>query len=122
MDLRSLLGRTGEQRAERFLRGKHYRTVARNYHCPFGEIDLIMLDGRTVVFVEVKTRSDAEHTDPEAAVGRVKQERIGRCATYFLRQTRSQGRVCRFDVVAITNGPNRSARIEHFMEAFTPVG
>ncbi len=120
MDLRALLGRSGEHQAERFLRRKRYRTVARNYRCPMGEIDLIVLDGQTVVFVEVKTRSDADHTDPQDAVNEAKQERIGRCARYFLRQTQSEHRVCRFDVVAITKMPDRSSRVEHFIEAFTP--
>jgi putative endonuclease len=72
------------------------------------------------VFVEVKTRSDADHTDPQDAVNRPKQERIGRCAQYFLRQTDSLDRACRFDVVAIVRMPDGSSRIEHFIEAYVP--
>ncbi|MCL2329996.1 MAG: YraN family protein [Phycisphaerae bacterium] len=120
MDIRSILGRSGERRGEKFLRRLGYRLVTRNYKCPLGEIDLIFLDGTTVVFVEVKTRSSSQHADPQDAVNRDKQKRIGRCATYFLRQTQSEHRVCRFDVLAIVDSPERGCRIEHFINAFTP--
>jgi putative endonuclease len=75
MDIRSILGRSGERRAEKYLRRQGYRLVARNYRCPIGELDLIFLDGKTVVFVEVKTRTGAEHADPQDAVNRGKQDR-----------------------------------------------
>lgn len=120
MDLRSLLGRSGERQGERYLRRKGYRIVARNYRCPPGEIDLIALDGKTVVFVEVKTRVGDEHGDPEDAVNTAKQERIGKCARYFLRQTHSEDRTCRFDVLAIVQQSDKSFQFEHFVEAFTP--
>ena len=120
MDIRSILGRSGERRAEKFLRRLGYRLVARNYTCPLGEIDLIFLDGTTVVFVEVKTRTGSDHADPQDAVNRTKQERIGRCATYFLRQTNSEHRACRFDVLAMTELPDQDCRIEHFIDAFVP--
>ncbi|MBI4579230.1 MAG: YraN family protein [Planctomycetes bacterium] len=120
MDDRSDLGRLGEQQAERFLRRLRYRTVARNYRCPLGEIDLIMLDRSTVVFVEVKSRRGTDHADPEDSVTRAKQERLGRCAQYFLRHTHSESRACRFDVVAVTHGADQACRIEHFIDAFVP--
>ena len=120
MDIRSILGRSGERRGEKYLRRLKYRLVARNYHCPLGEIDLIMLDGTTVVFVEVKTRTGDEHADPQDAVNRDKQDRIGRCATFFLRQTNSEHRACRFDVLAITDSPGEDQHIEHFIDAFVP--
>jgi putative endonuclease len=120
MDIRSILGRSGERQGERFLRRKGYRTVVRNYRCPPGEIDLIALDGSTVVFVEVKTRASDEHADPQDAVTPAKQERMGRCARWFLRQTGSEQRVCRFDVLAIIRMPDGSYEFDHFIDAFTP--
>lgn len=121
MDDRAGLGRSGEKHAERFLRRKlGYRIVTRNYHCPTGEIDLIALDGRTVVFVEVKTRSDREHADPQDAVNSVKQRRLLQSAEAFLRHTDSQDRACRFDVIAITLDDNRNMQIEHIEDAFGP--
>lgn len=120
MDIRSILGRSGERESERFLRRKGYRIVCRNYRRPPGEIDLIALDGKTVVFVEVKTRADAEHADPQDAVTPDKQKRIGDCARWFLRETDSEERACRFDVLALVQQPDGSYQFEHFVEAFVP--
>ena len=55
---KQILGKEGEQIAEDYLKRKGYRLVARNFRCPGGELDLIVLDRKVVVFVEVKTRSD----------------------------------------------------------------
>ena len=120
MDDRADLGRVGEKQAAKFLRRKRYRIVTRNYRCPMGELDLIALDGKIIVFVEVKTRTDSEHADPEENVNLAKQQRISRCAEFFLRQTGSDDRQCRFDVIAITMNHNTKMEIEHFMDAFTP--
>ena len=120
MDQRATLGRAGEKQAERFLRRLGYRIVTRNYHCPAGEIDIVALDGTTIVFVEVKTRSDRHHADPEDAVNRIKQQRIVRSAKTFIQQTRSQGRACRFDVLAVTPDQDGHLVIEHTINAFAP--
>ena len=120
MDDRAELGRAGEKQAARFLRRKGHRIVTRNYCCPLGEIDLVTLDGKLIVFVEVKTRTTSEHADPEENVNPAKQKKIALCAEYFLRQTGSDDRACRFDVIAITMDHNRKMEIEHFMDAFIP--
>ena len=120
MDQRAQVGRTGEKHARRFLRHQKYRIVTRNYRCPLGEIDLIALDGPVVVFVEVKTRTDREHGDPQDTVTAGKQRRIMRAAEFFLRQTGSEGRACRFDVVAVTLKRDAAADIEHLPDAFRP--
>jgi putative endonuclease len=115
------LGVEGEKAAERFLRRKGYRIVTRNYRClPFGEIDIVALDGSMIVFVEVKTRASRDHEDPESAVTPAKQERLIRTANVFLRQTRSVGRACRFDIVTITGVSGGVLEIEHFINAFAP--
>lgn len=114
------VGRAGEKQAERFLKRSGYRIVTRNYRCDGGEIDLVALDGKTIVFVEVKTRSGDEHADPQDAVTSEKQRRVIRAAKAFIQQTHSQGRSCRFDVVAITLAGKKTACIEHFRNAFSP--
>lgn len=119
MDDRAGLGRKGEKQAERFLRRRRgYRIVTRNYVCPAGEIDLVALDGDCIVFVEVKTRTDARHADPQDAVNAVKRRHMMRCAEFFLRQTGSEHRGYRFDVVAITRDENGHMTIEHLDDAF----
>lgn len=119
MDDRAGLGRAGEKQAERYLRRQGHRIVTRNYRCPLGEIDLISLDDRTVVFVEVKTRTGREHADPQDAVNAAKQRRMTRAARYFIQQTGSHDRACRFDVIAIT-ADNGEMHIEHIPDAFAP--
>lgn len=120
MDLRSLFGQTGEKHAARYLRKKGYHIVKRNYRCAGGEIDLIALDGDMIVFVEVKTRSDREHADPQDAVTPFKQRQVTRAAKTFLAQTKSQDRACRFDVIAIILDGKKSIEIEHIEDAFEP--
>jgi putative endonuclease len=119
MDDRAGLGPAGERYAERYLRKKRYRIVTRNFVCPLGEIDLVALDGQTIVFVEVKTRTGREHADPQDAVNAPKQQHIARVAEYFLRRTNSEERQCRFDVVAITVTPGKEWQVEHLIEAFS---
>lgn len=119
MDDRAGLGRKGEKYAERFLRRRRYRTVTRNYRCPAGEIDLIALDGQTIVFIEVKTRRSREHADPQDAVNPGKQRRLWRSAQFFLQQTGSQDRPCRFDILAITLNAETKMEVEHIPDAFT---
>ncbi len=121
MDDRARLGREGERRAEQHLRALGYRIVTRNYRGPGGEIDLVALDRDTVVFVEVRTRRDDALILPEETVVPAKQQRIVRTAGRFLRQTGSEGRTCRFDVLGITVGPQGRMAVNHVPQAFIPV-
>src|SRR5208283_1960198 len=70
------LGKKGEEMAQAYLREKGYRLLERSYRCKLGEADLIMQDGDTIVFVEVKTRSSASFETPEQAVNARKQKKL----------------------------------------------
>ena len=94
-------GRLGEDLAADFLRQRGFQIVARNFHCPLGEIDLIARDGRTLVFVEVKSRFATGYGAPEELVSRAKQRRLTRLARWYLKQERLEHQPARFDVVAI---------------------
>lgn len=100
-DDRKALGTEGERAAEKFLRRQRYTILERNYRSPLGEIDLIALDGETVVFIEVKTRSGEGHGNPLEAVDARKQRQISRVAQSFLLRHRLQDRPARFDVVGV---------------------
>ncbi len=100
-DERQILGAEGEREAERFLRRERYAILARNYRCPAGEVDLVALDGRTVVFVEVKTRTGAGFGTPLEAVGARKRRQIIRAARHYLARHRLHDRNARFDVVGV---------------------
>jgi putative endonuclease len=112
-----LFGHEGEQLAERFLKRKGYKLVERNYRCPAGEIDLITLDGRVIVFVEVKTRSGYGFGTPSEAVAPWKQKKMIRTAMFFLHQKRLHNRAARFDVVGIS-WSGREPVFEHIENAF----
>ena len=97
---RTRLGHRAERRAERFLRGRGLVTLSRNYARRTGEIDLVMLDGETLVFVEVRYRGHGALSGLES-VDRRKQARLGRTAALFLNDyPQHRFRAARFDVVA----------------------
>ncbi|MFZ1889915.1 MAG: YraN family protein [Candidatus Binataceae bacterium] len=110
-------GRRGEQIAERHLRRLGYRIVARNYRAAGAEIDIVAMDGETIVFVEVKRRTGTVAGTPEESVDLAKQEQIRRAAERFVAHYRAAERDARFDVVAIVEG-GRSRRLQHLKDAF----
>ncbi|HLA85111.1 MAG TPA: YraN family protein [Thermoguttaceae bacterium] len=116
------LGERGERLADRFLRRLGYKIIGRHVRLPSGELDLVALDGRTIVFVEVKTRESDQHGHASEAVTPVKQRRLTRLAVTFLSRHRLHDHPARFDVVAITWPPGEKPRIEHFKNAFEAVG
>lgn len=94
-----------EQRVERWLRSRGLRTLTRNYHCRQGEIDLVMEDQDSIVFVEVRYRSHASHGGALASVDHHKQRRLVQAARHYLARHPHHGmRPCRFDVVAADAG------------------
>lgn len=117
------LGRRGEDAAARFLRKLGYVIVARGHRDKIGEIDLIAVDGRTVVFVEVKTRTGDQKGTPAEAVDLDKQRRLTRLALAYMKRHDLLECQTRFDVVAVIWPGNRSRpQIEHIQNAFEPVG
>lgn len=98
---RSALGRRGEEAAARELARRGYKILDRNYRCPVGEIDLVARQGPTLVFVEVKTRTQDRFGAPAEAVGYRKQQKIRRVADFFMAHKREEA-LCRFDVVSVT--------------------
>ena len=121
--LRGLLGRQGEKRAAAFLKQQGIQVLARGVANQFGEIDLVGLDGDTIVFVEVRTRRSLDAGHPAESVTVEKQGRLTRAALAFLKQNRLLDRRSRFDVVAILwpDGA-KTPQIEHYKNAFEAVG
>src|SRR3990172_9228722 len=117
------LGEQGERVAEKYLKRRGYRIVSRRGRSRFGELDLVAVDGRTVVFVEVKTRRSADKVHPDEAVDRRKQQRLTQAALAYLKAHGLLECEARFDVVAIT-WPDAKAKptIEHFQNAFPAIG
>ena len=97
-------GLLGEKTAERFLKKEGLRLLERRWRCAGGEADLIMRDGDTVVFVEVKYRPEGREGDGTAAVTDDKMRRLSRCADAYM--TRFPDLFARIDILEITSdGP-----------------
>ena len=116
-------GQLGEDAAARFLKRLGYKIVARGAREHIGEIDLVAVDGRTVVFVEVKTRRSRDAGNPADAVDLDKQRRLTRLALAFLKRHHLLEYPTRFDIVAVTwpEGQKRP-HIEHIRHAFEATG
>ena len=110
-------GRSGEDLAQDYLRKQGYKIIERNYHCRYGEIDLIARDGETLVFVEVKSRRSTAFGTPEEAVGAAKQKKISIVALWYLAERNIHDTAARFDVVSILL-TGRSRKIELIRDAF----
>ena len=110
-------GRQAEDRACHYLQARGLRLLARNYRSQRGEIDLILQDKDSLVFVEVRYRRYPQFGTAAESVDRRKQSRLIACARYFM-QTHPDTceRPCRFDVISI-NGPENA--IEWLPDAFS---
>jgi putative endonuclease len=120
----SVAGRRGEDAAARFLESEGLVLLARNYRCRGGEIDLVMLEGPTLVLVEVRLRTSREFGGAAASVGRQKQRRFALAARHLV-ATRPELRKLRvrFDVVAIdSDATNAGARVNWIKDAFRTTG
>ncbi|MBM4135352.1 MAG: YraN family protein [Nitrospira sp.] len=111
------LGCKGEDLAITFLKAKGYTIIARNYKTPIGEIDIIAKDGRTIVFIEVKTRRSNSFGLPFESVTKRKRQKLQKLALLFLKKQEVEFPV-RFDVVSIVYTDNGKKEIEHIPDAF----
>jgi putative endonuclease len=110
-------GERSEHLAARHLKWRGYRIIARNFRAAGAEIDMIAMDRRTLVFVEVKARMSDRMGPPELAVDGRKQQRIQRAAEIFTNRLRTGDRQIRFDVIAIS-GDGRRRKVDHLKDAF----
>lgn len=100
-------GAQTEERAAKFLQQQGLVTYARNYRCKLGEIDLIMRQGDTLVFVEVRLRSHRQFASAAESVNFSKQRKIIKTAQYYLQQHKLTDKInCRFDVIAFGDKPD----------------
>lgn len=111
-------GEEGEGIAAKYLAGKGFTMVTRNFRCKGGEIDLIATRSGELHFIEVKTRSNAGFGAPAESVNLHKQKRLSRAAFMFLAQNQHWAKAphC-FSVVAIEGN-----KIDLFLNAFAPTG
>jgi putative endonuclease len=120
---RRWFGTRSERAAARFLKKLGYRILVCNYVCPQGELDLVALDGKWLVFVEVRSTGNEDTGAPAASVDAAKQRRLTNLALHFLQKHRLLDRMARFDVLALSwPADRREPVIEHFKSAFEATG
>jgi putative endonuclease len=120
---RRWFGTRSERAAARYLKRQGFRLLARNYSCPHGELDLVAVEGRCVVFVEVRSTGGGDPLRPALSVDERKQRRLTDLALHYLRQHRLLDCMARFDVLAISWPPQkREPVIVHYRQAFEAVG
>jgi putative endonuclease len=110
------LGVSGEALAEDHLRGLGYDIVGRDVRTPLGQLDLVVMDGRTLVFVEVKTRTGHGFGLPQEAVDARKIRKLRQLGLYYLKIRPHRGPV-RFDVIGLTVSDGQLARVDHIKNA-----
>lgn len=118
---RRLLGQWGQKQCEKFLKSKGCKILSRNFSCRTGEIDLIVAEPKeTLVFVEVKTRTNENFVDTEATVAGAKRLRMTRAANFFIKKHSLENLPLRFDVVTVIADEKNKPQIKHYKNAFVP--
>lgn len=116
---RARRGKTGEVHARAWLEARGYTWIASNWHCHRGELDIVMIEGEELVFVEVKTRTGEFSGRASEAITQDKRRRILESAEWFIATHPScQDMIWRCDIVAVTIDPHSGkAEIDHFEDA-----
>lgn len=115
-----ILGKSGETLAAKYLHAQNYDPVCTNYHCRFGEIDIIALDKNVkpcqLVFVEVKTRTDLQFGTPQESITFSKKQKLIKTALHFLNQSSAKiATSWRMDLIAIIlNQEGKLQKLQHF--------
>ena len=120
---RRWFGDRSERAAARYLKRLGYRIHTRNYLCPGGEIDIVALDGRCLVFAEVRSTARNDPRRPILSITDEKKRRLTHAALHFLQRRHLRDPLARFDVLIVCWPPQaREPRIDHFPSAFEAVG
>ncbi len=131
MATRKTIGLRGEQEAVRYLRKRGYKIIAHRERILRGDIDIVALDKRTVVFVEVRSKTSTEHGHPAETIDARKKQRICMLANAYIQQHRLEAYSFRLDVVTVLFSNSKEVQnrwlfwhsddspiIEHFQNAF----
>ncbi len=113
------LGARGEDVAVSYLKKNGYKIVERNFRCVLGEIDIVAYDGKTLVFVEVRTRKSRQFGSPISSVSYRKQKKLISLANFYIKKHRLFDKPARFDVVGITLGEKDNCTVELVKNAFS---
>ncbi len=113
------LGKRAEREAALYLRRRGYELIAQDVRSFFGQIDLVFRKGRTVIFVEVKSRTGEEYGSPTESLGARQRKRLIRAGHGFLAKKGWTESEVRFDLVGVYfDKEGKMVRIEHIPDAF----
>ncbi|CAI8854258.1 MULTISPECIES: YraN family protein [Pseudomonas] len=116
---RQQAGQAAERQALEYLQGQGLQLLAQNWRCKRGELDLVMLDSDTVVFVEVRYRLHADFGGALASIDGRKQDKLVLAAESFLqKETRWANHPCRFDVIALQGKGHSGPALNWLKNAF----
>lgn len=110
-----LKGKDAEQYAASYLQKQHLTLLQQNYRCRFGEIDIIMRDDETLVFVEVRMRTNEAFGGAAASITPFKQSKLLRTARHYIAELNVEP-ACRFDAILLTGNDGKT--IEWIKNAF----
>lgn len=111
------IGPRGEAIAVRYLRTRGYQILERNYRYKQAEVDIIAMDARFLVMVEVKSRSSLWFGAPEAAITAQKVEQLCHAAGFY-QEKKDIRKEIRFDVITVYFPKGKTARLRHIQDAF----
>lgn len=118
-DYRKQFGAEGENIALKYLQNKGMILIEHNFRWRGGEIDLIMNDDKTLVFIEVRIKSTTNHGSPLETINYKKRRQIEKCARYYLATKKIDCNIfCRFDVLGIISKGNQQPIVEYVPNAF----
>ena len=118
VDPRRRLGNAGEDAVAAWYEAAGYRVLDRNWRCREGELDLVVTDGDTLAFCEVKTRASTRFGAPVEAVTATKQRRLRTLAMRWLAEHDVRRRTLRFDVASVTRASDGELAVEVLEGAF----
>ena len=113
--LKRIIGNQAEDKAANYLKKQGYKIIERNYNLPCGEIDIIAKKDKTIVFVEVKYRTNSEEFGGAlGAVNKTKQKRVINAALSYIKNKKPAFDALMFDIIAVSGD-----KIEHIKNAFS---
>ena len=101
MNRKTIIGKYGENVAEKYLLKNKYHVIKRNFYCKMGEIDIIAEKDGKIIFIEVKTRTNLKYGTPAEAVSLSKIKKIKKAAQYYMLKNQIESKLIRFDVIEI---------------------
>lgn len=117
MYIKKEIGNLGENIAEDYLKRKGYVILDKNFECRQGEIDIIALDKKEIVFIEVKTRTSNKYGVPSEAVNKTKQQHMLQTIKYYLYIRNLSEEFIRIDVIEVYIKDN-IYKVNHIKQAF----